>query len=523
MILEACLIVTLTIPLLNGVLPDSIVGRSKQRRMSLVRGWAGLNAGAAGTALFASFLTGPMVFSLNLLPEQSPIRISFLLDSVSTLMWLLVAGVGWVICRFSQRYLDGDPNQGRYFNWMGFTLGAVSLTVLSANLFLMTFGFLLTSLGLHQLLLHFSDRDEARFPANLKFFFSRMGDLCLLGSAVILYRTLGTADLPQIFETLKNVNASAEALQSELTIAAFLLAGCAVFKSAQFPFHTWLPETMEAPTPVSALMHAGIVNGGGYLLIRTAPILVLAPNALWAVAGLGAFTAIFAAVAMQSQSSVKRSLAWSTIAQMGFMMLQCGLGAFSAAMLHIVAHSLYKAHAFLNSGNVLNDKKATAGGEREPHVIPESISIVVAGSVVACVAFGMCSLFAVTPASKPGGWILGFVLVLGLIRWSSMLVQRGWGYALPAAGFSAGLFAAYLASFTLVDSAMHFGASIVAPIPLSAGLLSIISVAVVALFFMETAVRHMNRSRWYRSLYVHSNNGFYIDAIWRRLAIGAKP
>lgn len=521
MILEACLAAVLAIPLFSGLLP-SATGRQKSLGPKLVRGWAGFNVVAAAAALLTSLVMGPIVLKPDLLPEQSPIQFTFLIDSVSTLMWLLVAGVGWVICRFSTRYLDGDPDQGRYLKWMGFTLGAVSLTVLSANLFLMTAAFFLTSLGLHQLLLHFSDRDAARFPANLKFFFSRMGDLCLIGAAILLYRTLGTADLPQIFDAIQGLSAAAVASTSELTIAALLLAGCAVFKSAQFPFHTWLPETMEAPTPVSALMHAGIVNAGGYLLIRTAPILVLAPGVLWAVAGLGAFTAIFAAITMQSQPSIKRSLAWSTIAQMGFMMLQCGLGAFSAAMLHIVAHSLYKAHAFLNSGSVLNDKKATAGGERYANAIPEGISLIVAGTLVAGVAIGMCFLFAVTPSTKPGGLILGMVLLLGVTRWSAILIRRGWIYSLPATAFSAGLFAAYLASFSLVDSAMHFGMSVVAPIPLSGLLLGTISGGVVMLFLMESLVRHFQQSQWYEALYVHSCNGFYVDVFWRRIAINAK-
>jgi len=135
-----------------------------------------------------------------------------------------------------------------------------------------------------------------------------------------------------------------------LTAICLLLVGVAMLKSAQFPFHSWLPDTMETQTPLSALMHAGIINAGGFLIVRLSPVVSLSPVALNTLAIVGAFTAIFASLVMMTQASIKRMLALSTIAQMGFMMLQCGLGAFSIAVLHIVAHSLYKAHAFFIVG-----------------------------------------------------------------------------------------------------------------------------------------------------------------------------
>ena len=146
---------------------------------------------------------------------------------------------------------------------------------------------------------------------------------------------------------------------SELTWLCLSLVCGAMLKSAQFPFHSWLPDTMETPTPVSALMHAGIINAGGFLIVRLSPLVTLSPLSLHILAVVGAFTAIFASLVMMTQASVKRMLAFSTIAQMGFMMLQCGVGAFSIAVLHIVAHSLYKAHAFLSSGSVVSISKSS--------------------------------------------------------------------------------------------------------------------------------------------------------------------
>ena len=133
---------------------------------------------------------------------------------------------------------------------------------------------------------------------------------------------------------------------------AFLILA-AVLKTAAFPLHGWLTEVMEAPTPVSALLHAGIINGGGFLLIRMAEAVQTSAGAMAALVMLGGLTALFGAVVMLTQSAVKTALAWSTVAQMGFMLLQCGLGLWALAMLHIVAHSLYKAHAFLSSGGAV--------------------------------------------------------------------------------------------------------------------------------------------------------------------------
>jgi NAD(P)H-quinone oxidoreductase subunit 5 len=269
-------------------------------------------------------------------------------DGVSSLMLALVSFVGWVICRYSIRYLDGEPAQGQYFRWTGFTIGAVSLLVLSGNLLMFLGCWVMTSLGLHHLLLHYGHRPGAQRAAWTKFTVSRLGEAAVLAAIVLIYGHFGTVEFSELFRAIGSESGE---FPAAVQIAGLLLVVGAVTKSAQFPFHTWMPLTMETPTPVSALMHAGIVNAGGYLIIRTSPIVSIAPWALSILAIFGAATACFAAAVMLTQTSVKKSLAYSTIGQMGFMMLQCGLGAFSAAMLHILAHSLYKAHAFLSSGN----------------------------------------------------------------------------------------------------------------------------------------------------------------------------
>ncbi len=199
--------------------------------------------------------------------------------------------------------------------------------------------------------------------------------------------------------------------------ACMLLVFGAITKSAQFPFHTWLPLTLETPTPVSALMHAGIVNGGGYLMIRMSPLVGEVPWAMTTLAIFGAVTACYASVVMLTQTSVKNFLAYSTIAQMGFMILQCGLGAYPAAMLHIIAHSLYKAYAFLNSGSVIKERGSMRGVNVA--LLPPSFPKMLAcGAVLASCLIGALTLLQIDITTKPGGLLLGFILCMALrIGW----------------------------------------------------------------------------------------------------------
>ncbi|HMO84608.1 MAG TPA: proton-conducting transporter membrane subunit, partial [Lacipirellulaceae bacterium] len=197
-------------------------------------------------------------------------------DGVSGLGVLLVSFVGFVVCQYSRRYLAGDPRQGDYFRWTGATVGAVTIAMLAGNLLLLFAAWLATSLSLHRLLLHYPERRAAQEAAWTKFAVSRLGDCLLLAAAGLVYREFGTLNLGELFQAFSGGAISTERAGTASTIG-MLLACAAVAKSAQFPFHIWLPNTLETPTPVSALMHAGIVNAGGYMMIRLSPIIVQAP------------------------------------------------------------------------------------------------------------------------------------------------------------------------------------------------------------------------------------------------------
>ena len=438
------------------------------------------------------------------------------LDGVSSLMLALVSFVGLIVSRFSIRYLDAEPAQGRYFRWLGFTIGAVSLMVVAGHLLLFFSAWVLTSLGLHQLLLQYGDREAARRAAWTKFVISRLGDCFLMAAVVLTYQAWGTWSLPELFARIKELG-DAGTGSTHQAVAWLLVLGAAV-KSAQFPFHTWLPDTMETPTPVSAMMHAGIVNAGGYLIIRMSPLIALAPAALVTLAAIGAFTACFAGLVMMTQTSVKRTLAYSTIAQMGFMMLQCGVGAFSVAMLHIIAHSLYKAHAFLSSGSVVAEAAARTGAKQRT-TSRFNATLFLAGAAVATFTtyFVVAQVLSGSIVEKPGGALLGFILCLALTTWGWRLTLSGdiRTIATGAVGIVA-LFAIYAAAHVGIHSLIHATVA-EAALPVSIQWVFIGTAGAFCLLFaLHAAILHRHSPSWLVALRVHALNGFYVQSIYER-------
>lgn len=508
-----------------GLLPSSWANRWHVAFRGMVTGLAGGQCILAWCCGLRHLVTGkPEAIHAVWLrsPGNLPIAIDFYYDGVAALMLALVSFVGWVICKFSIRYLDGQATQGRYFRWTAFTLGAVSIMVVSGNLLMFFAAWVLTSLGLHQLLLHYADRPAAQRAAWTKFAISRLGDMMLIGALALTYNQFGTFDFTRIFAAI-TAQAEASPPGAALTGIGWLLVIGALTKSAQFPFHTWLPLTMETPTPVSALMHAGIVNAGGYLLIRTSPLVSQAPAALTLLALIGAITALLGALVMLTQTSIKRSLAYSTIAQMGFMMLQCGLGAFSAAMLHILAHSLYKAHAFLSSGGVIAQRTATDKVAVKPTSTgADWQSFALAVCVVSgAYATAMFSL-GLSPAHKPGGFLLGFVLCLALVGWLWRLFSSRRGSVGIAGALTTMLLAwAYAGSYLIVDRIVTANPAAVHP-DLSTWAVSIVAgLGFGFLFALQSLLVRRKVPAWLAGFYVHASNGFYLDAIMRRMFGGA--
>ncbi|MEO6873692.1 MAG: proton-conducting transporter membrane subunit [Opitutaceae bacterium] len=476
--------------------PPALAGR-------LVR-WAAVSAvGLAGLAVVLLVLQGPQTARWAPFGPDAAFALALRLDAVSVLMAVLVTFLGSVVLRYSESYLVGDPHQARFLSWMSLTLGSVVALVLSGQLLLLLVAWISTSLCLHRLLLHYPERPGAVFSARKKAVVSRLGDACLLAAALVLHAHYATFDLAAIFARL------GEGRTDGAATAGLLLAGCAMLKSAQFPFHSWLPDTMETPTPVSAFMHAGIINAGGFLVVRLAPLFAHAPQASHLLAVVGALTAAFGAIVMLAQSSVKRALAYSTIAQMGFMILQCGLGAYGLALLHIVAHSLYKAHAFLTAGSTIGAVPRAAVPLRTPAL---TLGVLVGGLFVALGATAAHVLAPMTPApSRIFGIVLAIAVAYGLARaWScGGGIRTLWRTLIAAAaitGLSVGLHT--VASSLFADLPVT---------PTPTVLLVVVGTIFAGLFLFQALLWRTNRHPAGRSFYVHALNGFYLGTVFNRI------
>jgi len=438
-------------------------------------------------------------------------------DPVNATMALLVAFIGWIVMRYSRSYLDGEAREGAFHGLMLATLAAVLVVVQAGGLWVLILAFVATGAGLRQLLLFYPHRPAARRAAAKFGLVWHAGDVALLLAAILLHATFRTADLAAIGSA---ATAGSLPLTGHAAVALIVLA--AALKTAAFPVHGWLTEVMEAPTPVSALLHAGIVNAGGVLLIRTADLVQASPAAMAALVMLGGLTALFGAVVMLTQSAVKTALAWSTVAQMGFMLLQCGLGLWSLALLHIVAHSLYKAHAFLASGNAV---RAVASVVRPGPVAAPGLGAVVASFALALVFYGLvaAAFTALSAPKPPQAYALGAMLIFG----TAYLVAQGLAGAAPAALTQRTIRAAFAASVAYF--LFQWAASTVwgphLPTTPLAGPLEWALIVLAVLSFGVVAVAQALFPLWSHhpataGLRVHIANGLYINALLDRLIGG---
>jgi NAD(P)H-quinone oxidoreductase subunit 5 len=451
------------------------------------------------------------------LPGGGRLSVGAYVDGLTVVMLLTVTLIGAVVTRYSVRYLDGDPRQASFSRWLSYTLSAVLVLVISSNLAMFFAAWVATSHGLHRLLTHFRDRPAALLAARKKFLISRLGDVFLIGAFTLIAYSFGSLEFAEI---LTRTDVLASSPLAAFGIAAGLVLG-AMTKSAQFPFHTWLPDSMETPTPVSALMHAGIINAGGFLLIRMSPLLVSAPAAMTMLACGGAFTALFGAVVMLGQTDVKRTYAWSTVSQMGFMMLQCGLGAFAAAALHLVGHSFYKGHAFLAAGSAVDPspvvprRSAAAAGTSRAAI---GLGLLAGTALVGAAAVAL----GVDPMREPGGLVLAAVLALAIAQLllTARHVAQSARSALVATALVGGLVAvAYFAGIGLFE---HVLGSAIPKAPGSIGPvgagLSVVLIGgfVLALLLQARLVGGVWSGRL-RAAYVHAQSGFYLGALQNRL------
>lgn len=434
------------------------------------------------------------------------------IDRLSATLGLLVTTIGSFVLRFSLRYLDGDPGQRRFLWLLTGTVLAAYTVMLATNLLLLLLAWLLSSLGLHFLLTHYPDRAEARRPARKKFLISRLGDLALIAAIVLIWRTHHTLDLKVFL---------AEAVSGPTTTAiGLLITLVALTKSAQFPFHSWLPETMEAPTPVSALMHAGVINAGGALLLRFSPLLIQLPEVLLLLSLIGSLTMALGMLAMWAQLNEKRMLAWSTVGQMGFIMIQCGLGAFPAALLHIVGHGCYKAWSFLRSGE-------TPYGRGQTPTPTVALALAFLGTILALAGLALASgLTGFHPLDTAGDTTLALVVALSVGQLWVALLGSGKSERIPSLLLALGMaivvpllaLALYQVSTLFLQPVLG---SLIPPSCLVTTLAAVIPlVTLVVLVVLHAYLPVLTRSAWGRAFYIHSLHGFYLGAMADRLVNG---
>lgn len=330
----------------------------------------------ACTAIGLSFLVSILVFIdlLKLPPESRLFEKEYFLwigsgsfksiaglqvDPLSTVMILVVSGVGFLIHVYSIGYMHGDDGFYRYFTYLNLFTFAMLLLVLANNFLLMFIGWEGVGLCSYLLIGYWFEKKSASDAGMKAFVVNRIGDFGFLLAIMLIFVTFNTIDFTEVFLAAPEL---LEVGSIVATMIALLLFLGAVGKSAQIPLYTWLPDAMEGPTPVSALIHAAtMVTAGVYMVVRCNVLYMLSPFSMTVVAVIGGATALFAATIGLAQNDIKRVLAYSTVSQIGYMFLACGVGAFVTGIFHLVTHAFFKALLFLGSGSVIH----ALGGEQD--------------------------------------------------------------------------------------------------------------------------------------------------------------
>jgi len=443
---------------------------------------------------------------------KSGIGISIQQDSLSLILLTMICILGMSILSFSINYLDGEDQKLIFIRRIAVTTLCAMILVSSGNLALLFAAWVGKSLSLNKLFLYYKDRARAHIPALKKNILSRISDTFLLLAFWKLYTFFGTAQLSEIY----SIASRPEFNIGQIQIAGIFLVLAACFKSAQFPLHGWLVEVMESPTPVSALLHAGILNAGPFLILRFAYIFASNGTPSLILIIIGGLTALYASTVLLTQSAIKTMLGYSSAAHMGFTLFLCGTGAYSAALLHLIGHSFYKAYTFLSSGSAV--KTAVSIGYSSKFDLSKINSILglCLGSLVyTLVLFG----FGYSVQNQPF-WSIGYIVILGI----SLLIASGIGKELLTKRLViiVTVSAAICAIFFSLEHWIHqinkftlpFGFQNSPTILMAYTIFITIYLGVV---WFQSAGIQIKRNTILHTFYVHLRNGFYVNYIFDRL------
>ena len=447
------------------------------------------------------------------------LHVSIAVNGMTLLLATLVSFVLMIIARFSIQYLNGDPQQARFFRLLGFTGGWFLLVVIAGNMALFTFAILMTGFTLHRLLGFYPERPRAIMVTHKKSIFSRTADALLMIATLLIGLQVGSTEFSAITAFVN----SHEQLPLTMHVAAWLIVLAAILKSAQFPFHGWLIQVMEAPTPVSALMHAGIVYSGAIIVLRTSHLLVADGYALILLALVGLTTLIIASLVMLTQSAIKSSLAWSTAAQLGFMLLELGLGLFALGLLHLVGHSLYKAHAFLSSGGIADQLRQPKIFKYRPISLMAWLVTLLGSLAITLALIGSMGL---SLREEPTLIALIVIIALATAQLVLKVLSYGTGREVVTAIVTATLMSAIY--FVLHALFMHGFAQELAPLPtdltpLNAGLIAFTIAGFFAVAWLQGPGRERMAHSSQTALFIHLYNGLYVDRWVERLSYRLWP
>ena len=368
------------------------LGRSRDDREELTSAWTWLQAG------------------------EFKVSLELLIDPLSLVMMLVVTGIGGLIVLYSNGYMAGEDEERRYFAYMAFFVFAMLLLVQSGNLLLLLVGWGLVGLASYLLIGFNHERPSAIAAAKKAFVMNAIGDAVMALAFFLTIAQVGSLDYGAVFAAVDDGGLS----DTAVTLLALGLLGGAVAKSAQIPLHTWLPDAMEGPTPVSALIHAAtMVTAGVYLICRTHPVFEGAPDVQHLAALLGLATLLVAGVVALVQWDIKRVIAYSTMSQIGYMFVGAGIGAYGFAMFHLVTHAFFKALLFLAAGLIIHRLDGEQdirkmGGLRKSMPYTHATFLIGSLSLVAIPIFaGFWSKDAILASALAYGGGLGWVLYVG--------------------------------------------------------------------------------------------------------------
>lgn len=385
----------------------------------------------------------------------------FYFDPLATVMIILIGVIGLTVANFSKRYLDGNTRYYRFFWILSFLIISVSIMVCADNLFLLLLAWCISNALLVNLMIFNPNWEIAKASGTLATKNFALGFFLVASAFTIFYQQTGQSSVQSIIHQGHNGSLM-------MTTALVLLAIGAMTQSAILPFHKWLLSSLNSPTPVSAIMHAGLVNGGGFLLTRFSSIYADSPILLNLLFTIGLASALVGTLFKLMQSDVKRMLACSTMGQMGFMIAQCGLGLFPAAIAHLCWHGLFKAYLFLGSGSIAQEKRL------DLHYPPS-----------------LCSFFTALTCGIVGSYMFSLTSAKTWLAQDTTLVL---------------LIVAFI-------STAHFSLSILRQKPLARLSLALMATAIIGAFYgfsvhlIELILRSMN------TMHPQPLNGFYITGI----------